>query len=147
PRHRPVEGVGDLVIPAKGAQAPAEPGSIGRRIVRNGLVLVRARSGTRSADPESGRAAQWVPDSLRFAAASGMTGGALCHHAGKNEGRSGLFFHHDLRFTPCESPDGHAPRGLAPPAGGVGFSVFRSNRANERPYRLTGRPFRRPDFI
>jgi hypothetical protein len=60
--------------PGQGREAPAEPGSIGRRIVRNGPVLTSARFITCCASPEPGRAAQWVPDSLRFAAASGKTG-------------------------------------------------------------------------
>jgi hypothetical protein len=77
-----------------------------------------------------------------------MTGGALCHHAnGKTKVDPVCFFHHDLRFTPCESPDRRDSHGLAPAAGGAGFSVFRPNRANERPYRLAGRPFRSLNFI
>jgi hypothetical protein len=60
--------------PGQGREAPAEPGSIGRKIVRNDPVLASAGLGTLVASPEPGRAAQWIPDSLRFAPASGMTG-------------------------------------------------------------------------
>src|SRR5690606_25746907 len=65
--------------PGQGREAPAEPGSIGRVIVRNGPVLAPARFSTLVAVPQPGRAAQWIPDSLRFAPASGMTGEAPRH--------------------------------------------------------------------